>query len=54
LNFIITIILSIDVGLVATLEKGDRRNFIEVFAAVVQNDGKRVRSDYSFLLMVVL
>ena len=32
----------IDAGLVSTLDKEDRRNFIDLFAAVVQNDGKRV------------
>ena len=32
----------IDAGLVATLNKSDRRNFIDLFAAVVKNDGRRV------------
>lgn len=32
----------IDAGLVSTLDKEDRRNFIDLFSAVVQNDGKRV------------
>lgn len=32
----------IDAGLVSTLEREDRRNFIDLFAAVVKNDGRRV------------
>jgi predicted unusual protein kinase regulating ubiquinone biosynthesis (AarF/ABC1/UbiB family) len=32
----------IDAGLVSTLNQEDRRNFVDLFAAVVQNDGKKV------------
>jgi predicted unusual protein kinase regulating ubiquinone biosynthesis (AarF/ABC1/UbiB family) len=32
----------IDTGLVANLSKEDRTNFIELFAAVIKNDGTRV------------
>ena len=32
----------IDAGLVAQLQPEDRKNFIDLFAAVVRNDGKRV------------
>jgi aarF domain-containing kinase len=32
----------IDTGLVASLEPNDRRNFIDLFSAVVKNDGYRV------------
>ena len=32
----------IDAGLVSTLDKQDRKNFVELFSAVVVNNGKRV------------
>ena len=32
----------IDAGLIAELEPGDRRNFIDLFKAIVLNDGRRV------------
>ena len=32
----------IDAGLVSTLDKQDRKNFVELFTAVVVNNGKRV------------
>jgi predicted unusual protein kinase regulating ubiquinone biosynthesis (AarF/ABC1/UbiB family) len=32
----------IDAGLVSTLSQEDRRNFVDLFAAVVLNDGKKV------------
>jgi aarF domain-containing kinase len=32
----------IDAGLVSSLSQEDRRNFVDLFAAVVQNDGKKV------------
>lgn len=32
----------IDAGLVSTLSQEDRRNFVDLFSAVVQNDGRKV------------
>lgn len=32
----------IDAGLVSTLSQEDRRNFVDLFSAVVQNDGEKV------------